>query len=105
MVSFDDELHITEREKERLGTGINNLRSLLLNTFPYQISSFLAKYNKIVIHHQNYHDITNFMNLTTFTLYKTLKTCIISVNAQVMKRHNKDPGPKSLPPPKSSPQK
>ena len=36
--------------------------------------------------HAHNHDITNFMNLTTFTLYKILKACIISVNIQIRER-------------------
>ena len=91
MMNYD----ITEREKGRLGTEIFNSRSLPLNTFPWQI--VLLSLSSIAIHHQNYHDITNFMNLT-FTLYKILKACIISVNTNIMKWHNNDPGLKNLPP-------
>ena len=43
------------------------------------------------MHHQNYHDTTNFTNLTTFTLFKILKAYIISVNTQIMKWHSKYP--------------
>ena len=59
----------------------------------------LLSLRNIVINHQSYHDITSFMNLTIFTLYKILKAFIISVNIQIMKWHNKDPGSKNLPPP------
>ena len=101
IISFDDELRITERE-DSLGTGMCNLRSLPLNTFLCQIGPSLSN---IVIYHQNYHDITSFTNLTTFILYKILKVCIKSVMSQIMKWHNKDPGSKNLSPPKSCPQK
>ena len=71
---------IMEREKHGLGREMCNSRSLPLNTFPCQIGFSLAT-----------HDITNFTNITTFTLYKILKACIISVNTQIMKWRNKDP--------------
>ena len=70
----------------------------------FRVKSILLSLSNIVIYHQNYHDVANFTNLTTFTIYNILKACIISVNIQIMKWHNKDPGSKNLPPPKSCPQ-
>ena len=43
MVCFDDELYITEREKDRPGMWICNSRNLPFNTFPCQIGPSLAK--------------------------------------------------------------
>ena len=63
------------------------------------VNSVLVLLSNIIIHHQNYHDITNFTNLTMFTLYKILKASILSINTQIMTWHNKDSGSKNLPPP------
>ena len=64
----------------------------------FQIGPSLA--SNVIIHHQNYHDITNYTNLTTFTLYKILRACIIRVNTQIIKLNNKDLGSKNLSPQK-----
>ena len=64
----------------------------------FRVKLVLLSISNIAIHHQNYHDITNFTNLTTFTLYKILEACIISANTQIMKWHNKEPGSKNFPP-------
>ena len=94
MMNYD----ITQREKDRIGTEMCNLRSV--SSTHSRVKSILLSLSNIVIHNQNYRDITNFTNLTTFNLYKILKACIISVNTQIMKWHNKDSQAysKNLPP-------
>ena len=67
-----------------------------------RVKSILVSLSNIVLHDRNYHDVTSFTNLTTFALYKIRKACIISVNTQIMKWHNKDSGSKICrrPPPR-----
>ena len=90
MMNYD----ITEREKDRLGTG-----NVIRGAYPSKhsrVKSVLLSLSNIEIHHQNYHGITNFTNLTTFTLYKILKDFIISVNIEIMNYwHYKDSGTKN----------
>ena len=93
---------ITEREKDWLGRECV-IRGVCPSTHS-RVKSVLLSFSNILIHNQNYHDITNFANLTMFTLYKILKACVISVNTQIMKWHNKDPGSKNLPLPKVYPE-
>ena len=79
------------------------IRGACLSTHS-RVKSVLLSLSNIVIHHQNYHDISNFKNLPTFTLYKFLKAGIISLNTQVMKWHNKDlDSKKNSAPPKVPP--